>query len=128
MCTVYEEIHRIGIIPVAKLDKPEEDSVPVAGALLEGGIPLIEVTFRADGAPTAIRKMKQEVPNFTVGAGTVLTVEQAEEATKRELSLSSLQAWTRRLWNAVSVRGSRSCLGVRRPRTARPLTTWGCGS
>ena len=49
MCTVYEEIHRIGIIPVAKLDKPEEDSVPVAGALLEGGIPLIEVTFRADG-------------------------------------------------------------------------------
>lgn len=31
MCTVYEEIHRIGIIPVAKLDKPEEDSVPVAG-------------------------------------------------------------------------------------------------
>ena len=80
MCTVYEEIHRIGIIPVAKLDKPEEDSVPVAGALLEGGIPLIEVTFRADGAPTAIRKMKQEVPNFTVGAGTVLTVEQAEEA------------------------------------------------
>lgn len=41
---------------------------------------MIEVTFRADGAPTAIRKMKQEVPNFTVGAGTVLTVEQAEEA------------------------------------------------
>ena len=80
MRTVYEEIHRIGIIPVAKLDKPEEDSVLVAEALREGGIPLIEVTFRANGVATAIRKIKQEVSNFTVGAGTVLTIEQAEEA------------------------------------------------
>ena len=60
MRTVYEEIHRIGIIPVAKLDKPEEDSVLVAEALREGGIPLIEVTFRANGVATAIRKIKQE--------------------------------------------------------------------
>ena len=63
-----------------KLDKPEEDSVLVAEALREGGIPLIEVTFRANGVATAIRKIKQEVSNFTVGAGTVLTIEQAEEA------------------------------------------------
>lgn len=51
MRTVYEEIHRIGIIPVAKLDKPEEDSVLVAEALREGGIPLIEVTFRQMESP-----------------------------------------------------------------------------
>jgi 2-dehydro-3-deoxyphosphogluconate aldolase/(4S)-4-hydroxy-2-oxoglutarate aldolase len=57
-----------------------DDAVPLAQALMAGGLKTIEVTFRTDGAAEAIRRIRREVPGMTVGAGTVLTPYQASQA------------------------------------------------
>ena len=80
MNEINRKISEIGIVPVIKLNHPERDAAPLAKALCEGGIPVAEVTFRAAGADTAIRLMKEACPEMIVGAGTVLTVEQIDRA------------------------------------------------
>jgi 2-dehydro-3-deoxyphosphogluconate aldolase/(4S)-4-hydroxy-2-oxoglutarate aldolase len=57
-----------------------EDAVPLAGALLKGGIDFMEITFRTECAAECISVISKEVPDMTVGAGTVLNVEQAKLA------------------------------------------------
>ena len=79
MNTVLEKIQKLGIVPVVVLNDVEE-AEPVARALCEGGLPVAEVTFRTDAAEASIRVMKEKFPDMLVGAGTVLTVEQAERA------------------------------------------------
>jgi 2-dehydro-3-deoxyphosphogluconate aldolase/(4S)-4-hydroxy-2-oxoglutarate aldolase len=73
-------IAKIGVVPVIKLNNPDRDAAPLAKALCEGGLPVAEVTFRAAGADRAIKAMKAACPEMIVGAGTVLTVEQAKAA------------------------------------------------
>lgn len=74
------KISAIGVVPVIKLNNPERDAAPLAKALCEGGVPVAEVTFRAAGADTAIRLMKEACPEILVGAGTVLTTEHVDKA------------------------------------------------
>ena len=80
MNSISEKIMSIGVVPVIKLNNPERDAVPLAKALVEGGVPVAEVTFRAAGADTAIKLMSENVPEMLVGAGTVLTIEQVDRA------------------------------------------------
>ena len=80
MNALNEAISKIGVVPVIKLNNPERDAAPLAKALCEGGLPVAEVTFRAAGADKAIRIMKETCPDMIVGAGTVLTAEQAHAA------------------------------------------------
>ena len=74
------KISAIGVVPVIKLNNPEKDAAPLAKALCEGGVPVAEVTFRAAGADTAIKLMKEACPDMLVGAGTVLTTEHVDKA------------------------------------------------
>lgn len=76
---VYNKIGEVGIIPVIKLNRVEE-AVPLAQALLAGGIPVAEVTFRTEAAAAGIAAIRREFPQMLVGAGTVLTTEQATAA------------------------------------------------
>lgn len=76
---IYDAIGKAGIIPVIKLERVE-DAVPLARALLEGGIPVAEVTFRTEAAAAGIAAIRRELPQMLVGAGTVLTTEQAAAA------------------------------------------------
>lgn len=80
MTEINKKISAIGVVPVIKLNNPERDAVPLARALCEGGLPVAEVTFRAAGADTAIRLMKEACPEILVGAGTVMTTEQIDKA------------------------------------------------
>lgn len=80
MDALTKRIAEIGIVPVIKLDNPTRDAAPLAKALVAGGVPVAEVTFRAAGADIAIRAMKEACPEMIVGAGTVLTVAQIEQA------------------------------------------------
>ena len=73
-------ISEIGVGPVIKLNHPERDAAPLAKALTAGGVPVAEVTFRAAGAATAIKLMAEACPDMLVGAGTVLTTAQVDEA------------------------------------------------
>lgn len=80
MNDLNRRISGIGVVPVIKLNHPERDAAALAKALCEGGVPVAEVTFRAEGADRAIRLMKEARPDMIVGAGTVLTVEQVDRA------------------------------------------------
>jgi 2-dehydro-3-deoxyphosphogluconate aldolase/(4S)-4-hydroxy-2-oxoglutarate aldolase len=74
-----EELGKIGIIPVIKIDDAEK-AVPLARALAAGGIPCAELTFRTSLAEEAIRRISKEVPEVLTGAGTVLTTDQVDRA------------------------------------------------
>lgn len=76
---MIKELSNIGILPVLKIDR-EEDAVPVGQALSLGGLPCVEVTFRTAAARGAIAKLAAECPDMLVGAGTVLTTGQVDEA------------------------------------------------
>lgn len=77
---IMKKVSEIGILPVIKLDRPETDAAPLAKALVEGGVPAAEITFRAEGADKAIKIMRETYPDMLVGAGTVLTTEQVQRA------------------------------------------------
>jgi len=77
---INEAITQIGVVPVIKLSHPERDAAPLAQALCKGDVPVAEVTFRAAGAPAAIRIMKDTCPDMLVGAGTVTTTAQIDDA------------------------------------------------
>lgn len=79
MNKVLEEISKIGILPVVVLEDAK-DAKPLAQALCAGGLPCAEVTFRTAAAKESIAIMRKEFPEMLVGAGTVLTVEQVDEA------------------------------------------------
>ena len=73
-----QKISEIGVVPVIKLNHPERDAAALAKALCAGGVPVAEVTFRAEGADKAIRLMKENCPDMIVGAGTVTRTEQID--------------------------------------------------
>ena len=77
--SIVETLGKAGIIPVIVIEK-EEQAVPLAKALVKGGLPVLEVTFRTKAAPAAIAAIRREVPKAVVGAGTVLTVEMLHAA------------------------------------------------
>lgn len=79
MNPVLEKVREIGIVPVVVLED-SKDAKPLAEALVAGGLPCAEVTFRTAGALESIRIMSREFPEMLVGAGTVLTIEQVDEA------------------------------------------------
>lgn len=80
MNAMNEAISKIGVVPVIKLSHPERDAAALAEALCAGGVPVAEVTFRAAGADTAIRLMKEARPDMIVGAGTVINTAQVDTA------------------------------------------------
>ena len=79
MSTVTEKISTLVVVPVVVLEDAK-DAAPLAKALVEGGLPCAEVTFRTDAAEESIKIMTSEYPDMFVGAGTVLTIEQVDRA------------------------------------------------
>lgn len=76
---ILEQLALAGLIPVIKVERAE-DAVPLCRALSKGGLPVAEITFRTAAAEEAIRRVHEELPEVLLGAGTVLTTEQADRA------------------------------------------------
>lgn len=76
---LYTKIERTGLIPVIKISKTEY-ALPLAKALRDGGLNAAEITFRTDCAAEAISLIRAAYPDMLIGAGTVLTPEQADKA------------------------------------------------
>lgn len=76
---ILQKMEETGLVPVVVIDNIE-DAVPTAKALLQGGIGMMEITFRTSCAKDAIAMVKKEVPDMVVGAGTILDVKQAQDA------------------------------------------------
>lgn len=79
MNDILKQLSLIGIVPVIKIDDAK-DAAPLAKALIDGGLPCAEVTFRTAAAKDAIATIAREFPDMLVGAGTVLTTAQVDEA------------------------------------------------
>ncbi|MCQ2467278.1 MAG: bifunctional 4-hydroxy-2-oxoglutarate aldolase/2-dehydro-3-deoxy-phosphogluconate aldolase [Clostridia bacterium] len=77
--SITEQIMEAGIVPVVVLDKAS-DAIPLANALLAGGVKFMEITLRTSCALEAIELVSKNVPDMIVGAGTVINVEQAKAA------------------------------------------------
>jgi 2-dehydro-3-deoxyphosphogluconate aldolase / (4S)-4-hydroxy-2-oxoglutarate aldolase len=73
------DLRRLRIVPVIVIDDAK-NALPLADALIAGGLPCAEITFRTAGAADALRCIAAERPDMLVGAGTVLTAEQAATA------------------------------------------------
>ena len=79
MTDLLEELGALGVVPVVKIERAE-DAVGLGRALLAGGLPCAEITFRTAAAEDAIRRISSSLPEIIVGAGTVLSVDQADKA------------------------------------------------
>lgn len=79
METIYDKIRKTKVIPVVKLECAEE-AVRLAETLIRGGLPVIEITFRTNGAGQAIKNISKSIPEMLIGAGTVLTKDQVDLA------------------------------------------------
>lgn len=77
--TVLERLSRAIVVPVVVIDRAE-DAVPTAKALSEGGVDVMEITFRTSAAPQAIKAVSENCPDVIVGAGTILDVGQCKLA------------------------------------------------
>lgn len=79
MSSINEKFAQFGVVPVVVLNDAK-DAKPLAEALVKGGLPCAEVTFRTEAAEESIRIMADSFPDMLVGAGTVLTTDQVDRA------------------------------------------------
>jgi 2-dehydro-3-deoxyphosphogluconate aldolase/(4S)-4-hydroxy-2-oxoglutarate aldolase len=79
MTDLLEKLGLLGVVPVVAIER-SEDAVELGRALVAGGLPCAEITFRTAAAEEAIRQISSNLPEVTVGAGTVLSVDQASKA------------------------------------------------
>lgn len=79
MTTLNEKLASLKVIPVIAINKVE-DAIPLGKALVDNGMPCAEITFRTECAVDAIAAMRKEFPEMLIGAGTVLTNEQVDQA------------------------------------------------
>lgn len=92
------------VVPVVVLEAAE-DAVPLARALVAGGLPAIEITLRTDAALDAIRAIAAEVPGAVVGAGTLLAPEHVRAAADAGARFLVSPGWTDRLLTAMRESG-----------------------
>lgn len=79
MSQVFDKLSLAGLVPVIKVEDAS-DAVPLCQALLDGGLPVAEITFRSAAAQQAIENVHAALPQVMLGAGTVLTVDQVKRA------------------------------------------------
>jgi 2-dehydro-3-deoxyphosphogluconate aldolase/(4S)-4-hydroxy-2-oxoglutarate aldolase len=78
MADIQNRLRQIKIVPVIVIDDPG-DAIPLAGALIDGGLPCAEITFRTAAGVESLRRIAVEFPDMLVGAGTVLSPQQAAQ-------------------------------------------------
>src|ERR1035438_3847264 len=74
-----ERISKVRVVPVVVIDRAE-DAIPLAEALLAGGLNVMEITFRTPAAEQSIRNVRKALPKMLVGAGTLLDTAQLQHA------------------------------------------------
>ncbi len=112
--SIVERIRAAGIVPVIKLERAE-DARPLGRALVEGGLPIAEVTFRTAAAPEAIRLLRAEFPELLVGAGTVLRPAQADAALAAGAAFAVTPGFNPRVVDHCLARGLPIVPGVNSP-------------
>lgn len=71
---IYSKMEECGVVPVIAIESPEM-ALPLVDALIEGGLPVAEITFRTTAAEEVLKKLKKERPEILLGAGTILSMQ-----------------------------------------------------
>jgi 2-dehydro-3-deoxyphosphogluconate aldolase/(4S)-4-hydroxy-2-oxoglutarate aldolase len=79
MQSIIELLQKLKVIPVISIEDPDK-TLPLADALIEGGLPMAEITFRTDAAARVMSIITKERPEMNISAGTILTVDQMKKA------------------------------------------------
>jgi 2-dehydro-3-deoxyphosphogluconate aldolase/(4S)-4-hydroxy-2-oxoglutarate aldolase len=108
---MIETLGKAGIIPVIVIEDSQQ-AVPLARALVAGGLPVLEVTFRTEAAAGAIAAIRREVPEAVVGAGTVLSVEQLEKAKAAGAAFCVAPGFDPAIVAAAAAAGMPFCPGI----------------
>ncbi len=123
---MVETLGKAGIIPVIVIDDIEK-AVPLARALVNGGLPVLEVTFRTACAAEAIQKIKAEVPGATLIAGTVLKFEQLVAARAAGAEACVAPGFDPEIVAAANRLGIPFCPGVATASELSQALALGCG-
>lgn len=99
-----ELLERAGVVPVIVINDAAK-AVPLARALVAGGLPVLEVTFRTAAAAAAIAAIRAEIPEATVGAGTLLTREQVSAAYEAGAAFGVAPGFDRAIINCAQAAG-----------------------
>ena len=122
---MIETLGKAGIIPVIVIEK-EEQAVPLARALVKGGLPVLEVTFRTKAAPGAIAAIRREVPEAILGAGTLLTPEMVKAAKAAGAVFGVAPGFDPVVLAAAKAEGLPMCPGIATASELSQALTAGC--
>ena len=125
MNPVVQRVYEIGIIPVIAFNSVDE-AVPLCKALVAGGLPAAEVTFRTACAEECIKKIHDEVPEMLLGAGTVLTEDQADRAMAAGASFIVAPGFDPNVTKHVMEKGGLMMPGTSTPGEMQQAMNLGC--
>lgn len=114
MGKMADKFEELGVIPVVVLNDVK-DALPLAKALVEGGLPCAEVTFRTAAAEESIRVMHEAYPDMVLAAGTVLTTEQVDRAIAAGASLIVSPGFDPEIVDYCLSKGIEVCPGIVTP-------------
>jgi len=121
-----DKITQYGVVPIIAIESGEA-AIPLADALIEGGLPIAEITFRTPAAADAIEKLATERPELLVGAGTVLTVEHLEAAKARGAEFAVAPGLNPAIVTRAKAIGLPFFPGVATPTDIEHAMSLGCG-
>ena len=111
---VANKFEELGVIPVVVINDVK-DALPLAKALVEGGLPCAEVTFRTEAAEESIRLMHEAYPEMLIAAGTVLTTEQVDRAVAAGASIIVSPGFDPEVVDYCIEKGIEVCPGIVTP-------------
>ncbi len=114
MSVLLEQLSSLKIIPVIAI-KNADDAVALGQALMDNGMPSAEITFRTPAAADAIRQLRAAFPNMTIGAGTVLTTAQVDQAIEAGVDFIVSPGLNPRIVQYCQARGVPIIPGVNNP-------------
>lgn len=123
--SLADRIEKCGIIAVLIIDD-ENDAVPLAEALLAGGVNVMELTLRTPAALPALKKIKAAVPEMVAGVGTILTPEQVREVADLGAAFGVSPGISRRVLDAALGAGLSFAPGVMTPSDIETALEYHC--
>jgi 2-dehydro-3-deoxyphosphogluconate aldolase/(4S)-4-hydroxy-2-oxoglutarate aldolase len=123
--TVFEQIARFKVVPVIAIESPDA-ALSLADALITGGLPIAEITFRTEAAAAVIRKMSQERSALLVGAGTILTLDNLKAAIDSGAKFGVAPGCNPKIIEAAHAMGFPFVPGVCTPSDVEAALSLGC--
>lgn len=123
--SIFSDLSQHGVVPVIALDDASR-AVPLADALIEGGLPVAEITFRTDAAAAAIEAIAKARPEILLGAGTVLTGDQLDRARDAGARFALAPGLDRALLDHATAAGIPFAPGVMTPSDLQAAIRAGC--